>query len=341
MLVRTWAVVATLAAVTPFAALVSGQAGANVKAAWSDASAPTVAGDTNDRTPPPVGSSPFTADGPWNAAIPADPVIDPASSAMVAKLASGAKPGIANLYDYGARIYRATSDTPRYRVECSKRWGACALEAEPGGVPIPDGAVGNGGSDNAMTVIDRAAGRAYCFWRYGNDTRTTSWGGAYNLDTDGGGTHDTGCTGSGLPSLGGPVRVAEMEAGYIPHALVFATRFCQGPDNGPNFRFPAGKTDGKWFGTGAVPEGARIQLDPTINVNAIPGITTGEKIVARALQTYGAYAGDCGAANMSFTFEDPKNGSDPYPSLGFTWDYYDMDHIPWNRLRVLRTWNGH
>jgi hypothetical protein len=259
---------------------------------------------------------------------------------MVANLSSGGTNSvIANIYSYGARIYEVTADTPRYHIDCTKPWGTCPLESEPGGVPIPNGAMGNPGSDHSMNVIDRARGRAYCFWQYGDNKATTSWGGAYNLNTDGSGTPPSGCTGSGLPGVGGPVRVAEMRAGHIPHALVFATRFCQGPDNGTNFRYPAGKTDGKYFGAGAVPEGARIQLDPTINVDAIPGITAGEKIVARALQTYGAYAGDCGGANMSFTFEEPK-GADPYPSLGFAWDYYGMNHIPWNRIRVLRTWNG-
>ena len=31
---------------------------------------------------------------------------------------------------------------------------------------------------------------------------------------------------------------------------------------------------------------------------------------------------------------------DPYPSVGFGWDYYHMSHIPWNKLQVLRQWDG-
>ncbi len=82
-------------------------------------------------------------------------------------------------------------------------------------------------------------------------------------------------------------------------------------------------------------EGARIQLDPSINVDAIPGITAGEKIVAHALQTYGAYCKDTGGSRLAFGFEDPLGKSNPYPSLGFAWDYYGMPHVPWNHLRVV------
>lgn len=283
----------------------------------------------------PVMGRPFSATGPWNLAIPADPVIDPNSAAMVANLASGAHPGVANLYNFGTKVYEADASTPRYRIDCQPpgNWGACNLEAQP--VPIPDGATANSGSDAAMTVLDREAGLGYCFWQYRNDRATTSWGNVYSLSDEGDGTPPV-CTGSGLPSLGGLVRMSEIEAGQIDHALNFSTQFCQSG----TFRYPAGKTDGKQGGSGAVPEGARVQLDPSIDVAAIPGITPGELAVARALQVYGAYATDCGGSTMAYTFEHPRDGADPYPGVGFTFDYFHMDRIPWDRLRVLRSWNG-
>jgi hypothetical protein len=277
----------------------------------------------------------FTASGPWNSAIPSDPVVDPNSAAMVANLTSASSPGIANIYDYGTPIYEADASTPRYSIDCQPpgNWGPCNMEAES--IPIPDGATANEGSDRAMTVVDRAAGKAYCFWRYGNDHATTAWGNVYPLVDEGDGTPPV-CTGSGLPSVGGVVQLSEIQAGQIDHALVFSTQFCAAG----NFRYPAGKTDGTYGGGGAVPEGARIQLDPAIDVAAIPGITAGEVAVARALQQYGAYAGDCGGATMAFTFEHPGDGADPYPGVGFQYDYFHMDRIPWDSLRVLRSWDG-
>ena len=80
--------------------------------------------------------------------------------------------------------------------------------------------------------------------------------------------------------------------------------------------------------------------DPSIDVDSIPGITPGEKIVAHALQTYGAYCRDTAGAKLAFSFEDPAGKPNPYPELGFPWDYYDMPHIPWNHLRVLSSWSG-
>jgi hypothetical protein len=62
--------------------------------------------------------------------------------------------------------------------------------------------------------------------------------------------------------------------------------------------------------------------------------------VARALKRYGGYAIDSGGARMALIFENPIGQRNPYPGAGFRYDYYDMPHIPWRALRVLRRWNG-
>ncbi len=45
---------------------------------------------------------------------------------------------------------------------------------------------------------------------------------------------------------------------------------------------------------------------------------------------------------MSVEFENPVGdpAGDPYPGAGLAWDYYHMSHIPWNKLQVLRQWDG-
>jgi hypothetical protein len=127
-----------------------------------------------------------------------------------------------------------------------------------------------------------------------------------------------------------------MEHGQIDHALGFISEnTCASV-----FRYPASKTDGHSGNANCIPEGTRIQLDPSVNVDAIPGINAGERIVAHALQTYGAYCKDTGGSKLAFGFEDPVGKPNPYPGLGFSNDYYDMPHIPWNHLRVLAQWNG-
>jgi hypothetical protein len=273
----------------------------------------------------------------FNNPIGGNVTLDPNSSAMVANLSSGDRPGIANTGDFGYPIYYADASTPRYRIDCTMDWGRCDLENEP--VPIPGNARANKGSDGKLQIIDLTSGKAYELWQYRNDFATASWG-HINSDIHNGDGRP-GATGAGVSQIAGIVRLSEVRAGVIDHALTFSTRFCQGPGDGPNYRYPATKSDGKWHGTGAVPEGARIQLDPAVNVDAIPGITPGEKMIARALQKYGAYAVDCGVASMAFGFESPKLELSPYLAIGFPWDYFAMDRIPWNRLRVLAAWDSH
>lgn len=286
-----------------------------------------------EEQPQAAAARPFAASSAWNTPIPPAPVVDGLSALMVAHLSGGAHPAIANLYDYGVPVWEADASTPRHAVKCLRPWGTCELERQL--VPVPVGAHPSSGSDGAMVVVDHPSGRAYEFFegRSAGAAWTAGWGGV--VDVYGSGTPGA-AVGAGVSRLAGVVRIAELQAGRIDHALVFSTdNACRGTR-----RFPASKTDGASLRPDCVPEGARLQLDPAVDVEALPGITPGERIVARALQTYGAYAIDNGGARMAFSFEMPSGEADPYAELGFTWDYFAMDRIPWNRLRVLRAWDG-
>jgi hypothetical protein len=253
---------------------------------------------------------------------------------MVSALANNAHAGVADLYAYGVPIWDAYSGTPVYDINCTRDWGTCGLELGP--VPIPTNASATPvANDGAMVVVDWTTRRSFEFYdtqRSGSGW-TSGWGGVLSIDGIGNGG---AATGSDISRLAGVVRTYEMRQGVINHALVFSTNnACHGV-----YRFPAGTTDGSSLRSSCVPEGARIQLDPSINVDNIPNITAGERTVARALQKYGAYVIDNGGANMAFIFEVPSGETDPYPSVGFTGDYFGMDRIPWTRLRVLRQWDG-
>ena len=130
--------------------------------------------------------------------------------------------------------------------------------------------------------------------------------------------------------------MSELARGRIDHALTFVTSHTCAS----TFRYPAIKTDGH-KSMPCIPEGARIQLDPSINVDAVAGITPGEKMVAHALQIYGAYCHDTGGSDLGFTFENPIDGQpNVYPGIGFPVDYTHMSHIPWSGIRVLRNAQG-
>lgn len=278
---------------------------------------------------------PFTDGSAWNVPIPDDAVLDPRSDAIVAHL-TGKGFGNANLEEYAVPVYEADRDTPRVPVTCTEDWGPCDLEQAP--VPIPEGAKPSPGTDGAMVVVDRSSGRSYDFWRArpsSDGSWTASWGGIVDLSGDGY-TPGAAQTGAGVPRLAGVVRVAEVEQGEIPHALAFATdNACEG-----EHRYPASKTDGWSPAEGCIPEGARIQLDPDVDLDALEGLTPAERTVARALQTHGAYAMDNAGTRMTFIFETAEPGDGAYRRAGLLHDYHRLDGIPWERLRVLGSWDG-
>lgn len=280
---------------------------------------------------------PFAADSPFNVPVVATPTVDPDSAAMVARI-SRAGLGHANLVEFGIPIYQATESTPRRPVECTLTdWGPCALADSPR--PIPENAepgVGRG----AMVVVDRAADTADEYWEAATSDAgwSTGWGAITSLSGSGWGG---GATGAGASRLGGVIRVDEIQAGVIPHALMLESDTACAS----TFRPPAEKTDGESTRPDCIPEGARLQLDPAIDVAAIPGITPGELAVARALQEYGGYLIDRADTSLAVGFEvapdaSPTNPGAVYTQAGFAWDYFGMPHIPWDRLRVLQDWDG-
>jgi hypothetical protein len=309
--------------------------------ASGDVSSNGILAMTAAATAPPAPSPSSSSDAPlfprtsvWNRPIPPSPVLDAKSSTWIGSLSAGRHP--ADLYEFGIPIYETTAGTPRYTVRTlnAPAWGPDSFADVM--IPLVPSYTPASGSDRAMAVIDRSARKVYGFWRYRwNGGRPyTSWGGVASLDGPGNGD---GSTGAGVSRAAGVVRAKEIAVGVVNHALVFSTDIgnCSG-----RFRHPASKTDGGSTASTCIPEGARVQLDPSVNLDAIIGMPEGEKIVGRALQKYGAIDIDNGGARMAFVFERPSDEADPYPSVGLARDYFNMSHIPWKRLRVLRGSDG-
>ncbi len=244
------------------------------------------------------------------------------------------EPGLfANLIEYGIPIYGTDASTPSYTVTCTRvQWGDCPLSGEP--VSIPDDAVPNSGTDGVLVTIDDSRDISFEFWRaakvgdrwqtaFGavNDLKGSGWGGA--------------ATGSGASRLAGVIRVEEIKSGDIPHALALQTNnACH------TFRWPALKSDGTSDRKDCIPEGARLQLDPSLDLDSL-GLTAGELAVATAMQRYGGYVMDVSGAPLSVSFELEKDAApgtlgQTYTNAGFRWDYDAMEHIPWDKLRVLK-----
>src|SRR6185437_13361733 len=99
----------------------------------------------------------------------------------------------------------------------------------------------------------------------------------------------------GASYFGGVITDADIQRGYINHALSFASQFTSS-----SFRYPMVASDG---GGGDIPMGARLQLDPAVKCNSLAGASVGEKMVCQALETYGGYMRDTGGVTLSMYFE--------------------------------------
>lgn len=274
-------------------------------------------------------ADPFATTSPWRQPIPASPQIDPNSAEIIAHLLPEPRMP-ANLVEFAVPIYRVSADTPTHTVTCTQG-GVCPFAGWP--VPIPDGAAPNSGSDHSMVTIDEARDAIFEFWQAANnDGRwSTSWGAVNSLDGSGWGGV---ATGSGASRLGGVIRLHEIATGEIPHALALQTN-----NACPSFRPPALKSDGESDRPDCLPEGTRLQLDPSLDLSTL-GLTPGELAVATAMQRYGGYIMDQSGAALSVIFELDKDAApgslgQTYQDAGFRWDYDAMERVPWNKIRVL------
>ncbi len=279
--------------------------------------------------------------------IAANPTLAANSSTWTGYLSASGTAHIANLYDYSVALVSAsevTSSTPRYDVTLTQPWGADPFGTNT--VPIPTGTKVPPGSDGHVAILDPTTNTAYGIWQANYNSSTGTWSGSWGgmTDLDGNGIDEAGgsATAANIARYAGVVTAAEFSAALaantgIGHALAFSSDIA-----GPDFVFPAAKSDGQnWAGVAVpMPEGYRIQLNPNLDIDAIPGMTAGERVIAKTLQTHGAYLVDQGAARMAFAFElvDDATASSPgsvWTNAGLAWDYYDMNTIPWSQLRVL------
>lgn len=284
----------------------------------------------------PTGGRPFGDDSPYNQAIPKRVVLDADSAAMAARLASA--PATLALLKHGLPVYDAQGDTPVRAATVTRRDRPDLKDQE---IRVPEGATPNSGSNRSLVVLDWTARRAWELYRLewiGDALRVESGGW---VAFDGAGIPKPSSGYAGGSYLAGLVRVREIERGFIPHALAFGTRYARRG----TWRHPAQQTDGRLTGADTIPVGARIQLDPALDLDSIPGLTPGERTIAEALQTYGAYC--VGASGEPFLFFCERAAdagtSDPgaaYVANGFAEDGALLRHIPWDRLRVLKRWDG-
>lgn len=151
-----------------------------------------------------------------------------------------------------------------------------------------------------------------------------------------------GATATSLPLAAGMVTKADIARGSIDHALALGL-----PNLAPEtsliaagrWAFPAQRSDGKSTLPTAIPEGARLRLDPALDIDALhlPPFT---RMLAEAAQRYGIIVQDGSAATVFY-------GEDPMPSVrNGEPNFYDqligprqpgfLADFPWSDLQVMK-----
>ncbi len=263
---------------------------------------------------------PYTKTSIWNTPIGPSPKYDPYSDEMIANLVLAHHGKIITPDTYNYPVYFADADTPRWDVPCTVY--RCAESTPDGGirtdmlkdVPIPPNARPSPDSDARMIIIDKVTYAEYDFWRAERVETgwTTASGSTYNLLWDG--TSSTNNSrGSGIPSYAGLLRPWEILQRRIKHTLAFG--FTEPTE--AKCVFPASKTDGDSTLPFAIPEGARLQLDPSLTEEDFDqmGLNRTGKIIAQALQEYGMILVDH-SGSFPLYIEDLTNN--PYVTQAWT-----------------------
>jgi hypothetical protein len=292
--------------------------------------------DGGASTPQRLGSfpRPFAATSFVNVPISPNPELESNSAAFVSKalVAYASNSNMSNSDSWGTPISYADLNTPQYVVDCTEYW--CDVPVPP--FPIPAYAQTSLGSDERLTVLD-PSGMEYDMWDAHRTSSGWDAGALTALSSSGSGiTCAPGercgrANAAGFAQLAGVIRPEEIAQGHIDHALVITTPYTRAGYTA----CPANHNDGKFDDPDALAEGARIQLDPSLNVDSL-AISNLNKIIARALQVYGAYVVDTGGTVAIRAESNRGRGYDAWSKVGVASTSPNISALPWSRMRVLK-----
>ena len=263
--------------------------------------------------------------------IDTNPEIDPNSSTMVGSLIDQANQAfLIAVKEWSVPVYFAETSTIKHDVELTSGW---APKKNLRNVPIPEYAEPDPETDGHMVVIDEAGGCIYDFWemKYKNGSWKAGWGNALPLNSNGIFPRGLSARGSGFELLQGVIWPQELEAGVINHALIFSYDHTKA--GGPVS--PATESDGTSNEDWAIPEGALVQLDPSLDLSTL-GLNEYEMIIAKALQEYGMYCADDGGGISLYAINPISVANNPYQNIWGDQTYVYLNKIPVDKFRVLK-----
>jgi hypothetical protein len=291
---------------------------------------------------------PFTDASPWNTPIAQNPKLASDSQSLISDLRTSSPFGEhldINMAGYSIPLYYANASTPTVDVTCdiggAGFTGSNGMNAHAN-VPMPAGAAPDPQGDHHLAIIDRTRNIEWGLWGAQNSSGKWTCGLGATADLAGDGlrpykpTNPTwytshGARACGFPLIAGLIRTEEIEAGHIDHALVIAyphirAGFYMSPASTAQAR-----SGNDSISTRGIPCGGRVQLDPALDLNTL-GLSRAGRIVAEAMQKYGAYVGDYSGAISLYAENEPSAQS--YWSNVL--DIYEFrDKLDMSKLRVL------
>ncbi len=284
---------------------------------------------------------PYASASPWNTPIAAEAVYDANSEHWVSGLGDRLT---SDPTQFTYPVYEISEQTPLANVAVtgwfSNVMGDGRTMDNANGVtvqmPIPPEAEAAAGSDGQVILVNPETGEEWGAWRFERSSAdsyeavnvyhyNTRWDGVPPPSSGGGVFVNRG---AGVPYLAGLVRPCEIEAGKIEHALAFAYDSPSG-----DYVYPATKSDGDGSVADSPPEGARLQLDPSLTAADIEalGCRGPCRTVALALQEYGMVVIDnSGRSKVMLEYVGTAGWSG-------TVDENTVSPLPLDRFRVLDT----
>jgi hypothetical protein len=252
-----------------------------------------------------------------------------------------------NTTEYSVPVYTVPARQPRVRVALARRKPEPVLQRAWAAVPLPPNAQPALGHDGLLVVWQPSSDRLWEFWQLRRSARgwQATWGGAMRHASSNHGAYGPaawpgaktswGASASSLSLLGGLITLEDLQRGAIDHALSMSI---------PNVRagvysMPARRTDGRDPSPLALPEGAHLRLNPSLDLASLhlPPLTL---LIAEAAQRYGIFVRD-GSAVVTFQAQDPiPTGSEPYAGPN---GYFEgqkprelLAQFPWDQLELLK-----
>lgn len=257
---------------------------------------------------------PFRVDSPWNLPLASTAIYeqatDPITASIIAEFIGGVQmyPWI-NWQSYNIPIFLSKLTDPLATVVDTTNGSRSDV------YNIPTFASAAAGGDASMTIISPDGRYAHNTW-VTNRITDTSWTAGRHEITDLHGTGfgpSQGISASGAANMGGVIREVETHGGpdgygEIRHALYLQLDSKQLLYSGSagyfydsygyagllGYVWPATEQDGDSGSTysGVTPMGTLCAIPPWFDLTSVVGLTPAERVLGRAMQTYGLYIND-------------------------------------------------